>query len=216
MAMAVSFVVVLMLINIIAAPLWAKAIVTGATVHAGVIIKDLLILVLIPLALGLAGRARYAEHAPSWRAGLERISNIALYIAIAAGLAVNYKTIIHLIGWWVIVCSVVVILINAALGWLVGLKDRPTAISASMISAMRFTPVGLIIIGTQLHAQSAYLAPALVFGLVDTIIPFFLGAEIGRKLGAPANAKTADMTRTAPAPTASDRAPATAAPHSAN
>ena len=85
MAMAVSFIVGLQLVNIVAAPLWACAVVTGATVQAWTIIKDLLILVLIPLVAGLVVKARYGEDSASWKAGLEKTSNIALYIAIAGG-----------------------------------------------------------------------------------------------------------------------------------
>src|SRR5262249_54124165 len=44
LALAVSLVVVLMLVNIIAAPLWAQAVVTDASVSTWLIIKDLLFL----------------------------------------------------------------------------------------------------------------------------------------------------------------------------
>src|SRR5271169_799843 len=44
MAMAVSFTIVLQVLNIIAAPLWAKAVVTGAKVNPWSIVEDLLIL----------------------------------------------------------------------------------------------------------------------------------------------------------------------------
>jgi bile acid:Na+ symporter, BASS family len=180
MAMAVSFVIVLQLVNIVAAPLWARAVVTGASVSGWTIIKDLLILVLVPLVLGLWGRARYGEHAGSWKEGLEKVSNIALYIAIGAGIAANWKVLVSIIGSWVIVASVVIIVISVVLGGAVGFKDPHTRTTTAMISSMRFTPIGLIVITTQLHGQAQYLVPGLVFALIDTIIPFLIGAEIGR------------------------------------
>jgi hypothetical protein len=36
------------------------------------------------------------------------------------------------------------------------------------------------VISTVLHNQSAYLTPALIFALVDTVIPFGAGAELGK------------------------------------
>jgi hypothetical protein len=54
-------------------------------------------------------------------------------------------------------------------------------ITTSLISAFKFTPVGLVVIASVLHNQSAYLTPALVFVLVDTIVPLFLGVEIGHR-----------------------------------
>jgi BASS family bile acid:Na+ symporter len=180
MALAVSLVIVLQLVNIIAAPLWAEAVVTDASVSTWMIIKDLLFLVLVPLVLGLAAKARYPEHAPKWGPGLEKISNIALVIAIAAGLAVYWHDIVDLLGSRVMVASIVIVLVAAALGAVAGLRHTETAIAASSITAMRFTPIGLVVIMTQLHGNGAYLAPALVFALIDTIVPFAVGLEIGR------------------------------------
>ena len=181
MALAVSLVVVLQLVNIVAAPLWAKAVVSGASVSTWTIIKDLLLLVLIPLVLGLAGHARYTEHAAAWKAGLEKISNIALLIAIAAGLAVNWNDIVSLLGSWVLVASTVMILVFMILGALIGPREPPTAISGAMVTGMRFQPIGLIIITIQLDGNPAYLAPALVFALIDTVLMFGIGIEIGRR-----------------------------------
>jgi len=181
MALAVSLVIVLQLINIVAAPFWAQAVVSGASVSAGGIVKDLLVLVLVPLVLGLIGHARYTEHAEAWKTGLEKISNIALYIAIVAGIAVNWSDIVSLLGSWVLVSASVMILAFMAMGALIGLKDQPTAISGAMVTGMRFQPIGLIIITTQLNGASAYLAPALVFALIDTFLMFGIGIEIGRR-----------------------------------
>jgi BASS family bile acid:Na+ symporter len=186
MPMAVSYTIVLGVLNIVLAPLWAKAMVSGATVSVLHILGNLVLIVLLPLVVGAVLRARYPEHAPGWKTGLEKISNIALYIAIAAGLAVNWKTVVSTLGSWVIVASVLIILAYLALGWVAGIwKDQQSAITISMLSSLRFTPVGLFVIATVLKNQSGYLAPALIFCLLDTFIPFGAGAEIGRAVAKP-------------------------------
>ena len=182
MAMAVSFTIVLQLVNIVVAPLWAKVIVTGAKVNPWSIVVDLLLLVLAPLVVGLVLRGRYPEHRDSWKAGLEKISNIALYIAIGVGLAANWKSVVSVVGSWVVLASVVIVVAYVVLGWAVAFRNQQAAVTISMMSAMRFTPIGLVVISTVLHNQGGYLAPALVFALIDTIIPFVTGAEIGRYL----------------------------------
>jgi len=63
--LAVSVVVVLQLVNIVAVPLWAGRVVTGASISAWDIVKSLLALVLLPLLVSLFARARYADHAGS-------------------------------------------------------------------------------------------------------------------------------------------------------
>ena len=181
MAMALSFTIVLQLINIAAAPLWAKQIVTSATVDPWTIVKDLLLLVLAPLVIGQILRARHAEHAEGWQHSLEKVSNSALLLAIAVGIAVNWKTLTSSVGSWVLVASVIITLIIMALGWLAGrVGDSRSAFTVTMIAGMRFTPIGLIVIATVLDNDGAYLTPALIFCLVDTVVPFALGLEIGR------------------------------------
>jgi len=181
MAMALSFTIALQVVNIVAAPLWAKQIVTGATVDPWTIVKDLLLLVLLPLVVGQVLRARHGEHAEDWKGGLEKVSNIALLAAIVVGLAVNWKLFTSAIGSWVIAASAVIVIVCMALGWLAGrVGDSHAAITISMVAGMRFTPVGLIVIATVLHNDGAYLIPALIFSLVCTVIPIVAGLEIGR------------------------------------
>jgi bile acid:Na+ symporter, BASS family len=180
LALAISFTIVLLVLDIVAAPLWAKAIVSGAKVSPWSILGDLLLLVLVPLVVGLILRSRYPEHRDRWKAGLEKASNIALVATIGFGLAANWKLVITTIGTWVIVATVVFVAALAVLGWLVAFRSRSAAMALSVISPMRFQPVGLVVISTVLHNQGAYLAPALVFALVDTLLVFLVGAEIGR------------------------------------
>src|SRR5262249_59575442 len=69
MAMALSFTIALQVVNIVAAPLWAKQIVTGATVDPWTLVKDLLLLVLAPLVIGTVLRGRPAQHAERRQGG---------------------------------------------------------------------------------------------------------------------------------------------------
>lgn len=209
MALAVSLTVLLQLTNIVAAPLWAGAVVSGATVELWTVVEDLLILVLIPLVVGLFIRARHTEHAASLRADLEKISNLALLAAIAFGIAANWKPFVDQIGSWVIVVSVVLVIVFTGLGALIGLRDTPTALTGAMLTPMRFTPLGMIVISTQLGNNPSYLAPTLVMGLVITFLVLGGGAEIGRFLqsrspaapppGRPRLGSQAGSTATAPA-----------------
>lgn len=190
MALAVSIVVILQLLNILFAPLWCKAAVSGATVSVWMIIKDLLGLVLIPVAVGLLVKARYAEHAERWGPALERSSNIALVIALAGGIALYWHDLWSLFGSRVIIASIVIAIAAAALGWLGAFWQRDAAITSIGVASLRFTPIGLVVIMTQLNGSGAYLAPALVFALIDTIVPFAIGLELGRR--APNKPQAAD------------------------
>ncbi len=179
MAMALSFTIVLQLLNIIAAPIWADQIISGATVDVWSIVGDLLLLVLAPLIISMVIHARYPEH-DSWKSGLEKTSNIALIAALGVGIAVNWSLLTSSVGSWVIVASSVLALVYVAAGWAAGWGTRESEVTISMVSGMRFTPIGLIVISTVLHNQGAYLTPALIFALMDTVVPFVVAVELGR------------------------------------
>jgi BASS family bile acid:Na+ symporter len=189
LALAVSVVVVLQLVNIVSVPIWAGQVVSGASLSAWDILKSLLLLVLIPLIVGLVAKARYPDHAAEWTGGLVKIANLALVVAIAAGISVNWQTIVDLLGSWVLVASLVIIAIALTLGLLLGVKDAQTRTTTGLVSGMRFGSLGLVIIGTQLGGNPDYLGPALVFALLDVLLPIVLAIEIGRRFQrAPAGA----------------------------
>jgi predicted Na+-dependent transporter len=185
--LAVSVVVVLQLVNIVAVPLWAGRVVTGASISAWDIVRSLLLLVLLPLVVGLFARARYADHAKDWQPELVKVANLALVVALATGIAANWSTIVSMFGSWVIVTAIVIVIVAGVLGLLPGLLlgGRNTEVQATtgLVSVFRFASLGLIIIGAQLHADPVYLGPALTFALVDFILPLALAVELGHRAG---------------------------------
>jgi BASS family bile acid:Na+ symporter len=186
--LAVSVVVVLQLVNIVAVPLWAGQVVTGASISAWDIVKSLLLLVLLPLAAGLVIRARYADHAKNWQPELVKAANLALVVALATGISANWSTIVSMFGSWVIVTAIIIILAGA-MGLLPGLlpggKSAEVRTATGMVSVFRFASLGLIIIGAQLGGNPVYLGPAITFALVDFIVPLALAVEIGQRAGTP-------------------------------
>ncbi len=185
--LAVSVVVVLQLINIVAVPLWAGRVVTGASISAWDIVKSLLLLVLLPLVVGLFARARYADHAKNWQPELVKVANLALVVALVTGIAANWSTIVSMFGSWVIVTAIVIIIVAGVLGLLSGLllggRRAEVRTTTGLVSVFRFASLGLIIIGAQLHADPVYLGPALTFALVDFVLPLALAVELGHRAG---------------------------------
>jgi BASS family bile acid:Na+ symporter len=183
--LAVSVVVVLQLVNIAAVPLWAGQVVTGASISAWDIVRSLLLLVLLPLVVGLFARARYTEHAKNWQPELVKVANLALVVALATGIAANWSTIVSMFGSWVIVTALVIVIVAGVLGLLPGLlpggRSAEARTTTGLVSVFRFASLGLIIIGSQLHADAVYLGPALTFALVDFILPLALAVELGHR-----------------------------------
>jgi BASS family bile acid:Na+ symporter len=186
--LAVSLAVVLQLVNIVAVPLWAGKVVTGASISAWDIVKSLLALVLLPLVGGLFVRARYADHATSWQPELVKAANLALVIAMATGIAANWSTIVSMFGSWVSVTAIAIVILAGVLGLFLGGKSAEVRTTTGLVSTFRFGSLGLVIIGTQLNGNPTYLGPAIVFALIDFILPIALAVEIGHRTDATAPA----------------------------
>src|SRR3954447_22861054 len=157
--LAVSVVVVLQLVNLVAVPLWAGQVVTGAAGGAWDILERRLLLVVMPLVAGLVVKARCPDNAAEWTAGLVKIANLALVVAIAAGISANWQTIVDLLRSRVVGASLLIIVISLALGWLLAGKNRQTRTTTGLVSGLRFGSLGLIIIGAQLGGNPDYLGP---------------------------------------------------------
>jgi BASS family bile acid:Na+ symporter len=185
--LAVSVVVVLQLVDIFAVPLWAGQVVTGASISAWDILKSLLLLVLLPLVVGLLARARFADHTKAWRSVLVKAANLALVVALATGIAGNWSTIVSMFTSWVIVTAIIVVIVAAVLGLLVGLllggRSAEVRTTTGMVSVFRFTSLGLIIVGAQLHGNPVYRGPAITFALVAFVLPLALAVQIGHRAG---------------------------------
>jgi BASS family bile acid:Na+ symporter len=138
LALGVSVVVVLQLLNTIAVPVWAGQIVSGATLSAWDIVKSLLAMVLAPLVVGLVIKARHPDHATDWQPALVRVANRALVIALATGIAANWATIVSMFSSWVIFTVVVIIAVALAAGLLVGGRNVETRTTPTLVSGMRF------------------------------------------------------------------------------
>jgi predicted Na+-dependent transporter len=182
--LAVSVVVVLQLVNIVAVPLWAGQVVTGVSISTWDIVQSLLGLVLLPLAVGLFIRARYAEHAKAWQADLVSVANLALGIALVTGIAVNWSTIKSMFGSWVILTAIVIVALAGVLGALVGVRNAEIRTTTGLVSVFRFASLGLIIVGTQLGGNPDYLGPAITFALIDFVLPFALAVEMSHRRAA--------------------------------
>ncbi len=181
-ALAVSLVVVLQLVNLVTVPLWAGAVVEGATLDRGAILLNLAMLILIPLAVGLVLRALLPERAPGWRQPLVAVSNVALGVALLAGIIDNRSTLVELLWSPTFLVCLAIVAACSLCGLALGApRGRQVRVTTALVTGVRFAALGLIIIGTQLDGAPEILGPALVFGLVNLIMMVGIAVLIGRR-----------------------------------
>jgi predicted Na+-dependent transporter len=180
-ATAVGVMVLLMVLTVGVAPVVVPLVVEGATVSAGDIASSLVLYMLVPLALGLAVRARYPDLAARVVDGFARASTVGLVIGIVSGLLVTWREVLDSVGSWIFVGTALVLGAGFAAGWLAGL-GRPGADRSllGLATAQRNISAALVI--------AASLGPettvrTLVAALVIPVVLIVAAGEMGRRSG---------------------------------
>ena len=97
-AFGVGVMVLLMVVTIAYLPLALPILLTGVKVDPWAIAKSLLLMMLLPLAIGLVGRAQLPELAAKVKPLLDRLSSLSLAVLMVAITGANLKNVISVFG----------------------------------------------------------------------------------------------------------------------
>ena len=95
---SVGLMVLLMVVTIVYLPLVLPLVIESVEVNPLDIARSLIIMMLIPLAIGLFIKARYEDAAEKIRPTFASASNIAILVLIVLGLVLNFESMIALVG----------------------------------------------------------------------------------------------------------------------
>lgn len=193
-ALAVGVMVLLMVVTIGYAPLVVPVAVQGASVSPGDIASSLVLYMLLPLALGLLVKWRYAELADHVVGGFNRASTAGLVLGIVSGLLLTWRDVIASIGSWIFIGTLLLIATGLGAGWLAatgrGASERTVL---ALATAQRNISAGLVI---AVSLGSDVLVRTLVAALVLPILLIVLAGELGKRRAA--DAGTADASAGSP------------------
>jgi BASS family bile acid:Na+ symporter len=119
-AFSVGLMVLLMVVTIIYLPIVLPLLLGDVAVNPWEIARSLIIMMLIPLAIGLFIKARYEEAAANIQPTFGMASNIALLALTVLGLVLNFDSMIALVGSFGILAGIVFILVSLVIGYLLG------------------------------------------------------------------------------------------------
>jgi BASS family bile acid:Na+ symporter len=120
LAFAVGAMVLLMVGTVAYLPIVLPLLLPGITVNAWEIARSLLLLMLLPLALGLALKARYGELAARVKPVLDWISNVSLILLVCLITAANIDKVLQVFGTRAILAGLLFIVLGLGTGWLLG------------------------------------------------------------------------------------------------
>lgn len=177
---SVGLMVLLMVVTVGYVPLMLPVLVDGVDVSAWDIARPLVFLMLLPLAIALAVRARYPDSA-NLAPVLNTVSTSSLALGIGAAVIVALPQIWDQVGTGVMVATVIFTIICLVLGYLLSGSAPGQRVVSSLGTAQRNLSAALLIAGTNFVDTPEVLVTVMVAALLLTALLLFSAAEAGRR-----------------------------------
>ena len=185
-AFGVGLMVLLMVVTIIYMPIVLPLLLPGVSVNPWDIAKSLIVLMLVPLALGLMMRSHSPDAAAHWQPVMSKISGLAILILLVVGVGLNVSNIIDLIGTGGILALLLFIIGSFLIGFLLGGRDQGDRSVMGLGTAQRNVSAAIVV-----TAQNFSGTNTLSFVLVAAILLLLLLLPTAKRLGGRAEAASA-------------------------
>ncbi|MBK5108911.1 MAG: bile acid:sodium symporter [Anaerolineales bacterium] len=179
-AFSVGLMVLLMVVTIIYLPLVLPLLLGDVDVSAWDIAQSLIIMMLIPLAVGLFIKARYTEAAAKIQPTFGMAANIALITLAVLGLVLNFSSMIALVGTRGILAGIIFIIIALIIGYFLGGSDPKDKSVMGLGTAQRNISAALVV-GAQ-NFSTDVITYLMVIAIISLVILMPAAGEIGKRL----------------------------------
>ena len=169
LAFAVGAMVLLMVVTVGFLPIVLPLLLPGITVDAWEIARSLLLLMLLPLAIGLALKARYGELAARVKPALDWISNVSLILLICLITAANIDKVLQVFGTRAILAGLLFIVLGLGTGWLLGGTSADTKRVMALGTAQRNIAAALVV-ASQSFSDAKVVVMVIVVAIVGLIV----------------------------------------------
>jgi predicted Na+-dependent transporter len=165
LALSVGLMVMMMVVTIFYAPLVLPLLLPGVQVDVTAIAQSLILLMLLPLAIGLLVNWRYASMAAEWQPHLSQASTYSLLVLIVDALLLQFRNVIGAIGSWVILGTLLLVVGALIMGYLLSFGSN---------AAER----KVVALGTGQRNLSAALLVSASFGDAETLVMTLVAALV--------------------------------------
>jgi BASS family bile acid:Na+ symporter len=194
-AFSVGLMVLLMMTTIVYMPIVLPLFVTGVTINPWDIAKSLLILMLLPLAIGLIAKARWTSIADGLQPHMAQASSISLLFLLAGGVILEWDEIVGLIGTGGIIALVIFYLISLAMGYFAGGSDPAIRSVMGLGTAQRNVSAAMVV-GVQNFSDKPTVISMIIVG---AFVGLFLLLPIAGEFGKHTTGSTSTSTSSADA-----------------
>jgi bile acid:Na+ symporter, BASS family len=179
LAFAVGLMVLLMVITVGYLPLVLPLLLPGVSVNPAKIARSLFLLMLLPLAVALVVRARFAEIAARTKPVLDRLSNLSLILLGLLITVANVNNVLAVFGTRGILAGLLFIAIGFVIGWFLGGPDINTRRVLALGTAQRNIAAALVV-GSQSFSDPQVVVMVVVVAMVSLLILMPLSRKLAK------------------------------------
>jgi BASS family bile acid:Na+ symporter len=165
----VGAMVLLMVITVAYLPIVLPLLLPGVTVNPVKIAQSLVLLMLLPLAIGLFVKARYDATAARVKPALDWLSNVSLILLMLLITVVNFDKVLQVFGTRGILAGLLFIALGFCIGWLLGGPGKDTRTVLALATAQRNIAAALVV-GSQSFSDPKVVVMVIVVAIVGLII----------------------------------------------
>ena len=184
LAYAVGLMVLLMVVTVAYMPLVLPLLLEGVSVDPLKIARSLVLLMLVPLAIGLLVKARLSGVAASTQPFLNKLSTLSLAVLIVLLLITNAQNVVNLFGTRGILASILFIVVGCGVGWVLGGPGADMKSVSSLGTAQRNIAASLVVGGQNFDDPLV-----VVMVVVVAIVGLLILMSFGRFLAGPLEAR---------------------------
>jgi predicted Na+-dependent transporter len=178
-AFSVGLMVLLMVVTIIYLPLVLPFLLGDVEVNPWDIARSLIIMMLIPLAIGLFIRARYEDSAAKMQPTFAMAANIGILLLSVVGLVLNFDSMIDLVGSYGLPAAIIFIVVALLIGYLLGGSDPGIKSVSGLGAGQRNIAAALVVAGQ--NFDSDVITYLMVVAIIGFVVLFPAAGELGRR-----------------------------------
>ena len=178
-AFSVGLMTLLMVVTVIYLPLVLPLLLPGASVSPWDIAKSLILMMLLPLAIGLFIKARYEPTADHLQPIMGQVSSMAIVLGLVAILVLQYKTILATFGTGGILATILFLVGALLIGMLLGGKQNRSVMG---LGAAQRNLSAAMLVGGQNFDDPQVLGMIMVIGVLGLILLGAVAGELGKRV----------------------------------
>ncbi|WP_049903051.1 bile acid:sodium symporter family protein [Halococcus agarilyticus] len=192
-AFGVGLMVLLMVVTVAYVPLVLPLLLPGVEVNPLDIANSLVVLMLLPLAAGLAIRSRYTSVASTLQPTMAQTASTSLVLLMVLVLVLNFENIVDVIGTGLIVALLVLVVLSLAAGYVLGGPTLGTRSVVGLGTAQRNISAALVV-GAGNFTDPDVIVTLLVGALMMLAVLLVVGGELGKRSSTSQDSSEEDAT----------------------